>query len=106
EVDGLEREAALGTGPAAAGDSRPAAADTQETRAAVSTGTLQVQAAPYATVFLNGKRQGEVAGRATYKLTPGTYKLVFQHPSGEKRFDVTITSGATVTREFRAPKGR
>ncbi|MCP3142598.1 serine/threonine-protein kinase [Pyxidicoccus xibeiensis] len=108
EVEGLKREESLAAVPTpAAGESRPAPSEPQEGRAAaVSTGTLQVQAAPYATVFLNGKRQGEVAGRATYKLPPGTYKLVFEHPSGGKQFDVTITSGTTVTREFRASKGR
>jgi serine/threonine-protein kinase len=101
ELEGLRREEALGTGPAPA-ETAPAKAGT----AAVATGTLQVLAAPYATVFLNGKRHDEVVGRASYKLPPGTYRLVFQHPAGEKRFDVTITAGTTVTREFRAPRGR
>ncbi|HZI08942.1 MAG TPA: protein kinase [Myxococcus sp.] len=103
ELEGLRREEALGAGPApAATETPPARAST----AAVATGTLQVLAAPYATVFLNGKRHDEVVGRASYKLPPGTYRLVFQHPAGEKRFDVTITAGTTVTREFRAPRGR
>jgi serine/threonine-protein kinase len=65
-----------------------------------------VRASPYATLFLNGKRMGEVSGRATYKLSPGTYKLLFQHPTGDKRFDVTIAAGTSVLREFRAPRTR
>jgi serine/threonine protein kinase len=107
EVDGLKREEALGTEPRpATGDSRPAAPDAQDSGPAASTGTLQVRASPYATLFLNGKRMGEVSGRATYKLSPGTYKLLFQHPTGDKRFDVTIAAGTSVLREFRAPRTR
>nr|WP_305071143.1 serine/threonine protein kinase [Myxococcus sp. RHSTA-1-4] len=108
EVDGLKREEALaGTEPRpASGDSRPEASETREARPAVSTGTLQVRAAPYATVFIDGKKMGEVSGRASYRLPPGTYKLVFQHPTGDKRFDVTVTAGGSVTREFRAPRAR
>ncbi|MFY2564230.1 protein kinase domain-containing protein [Corallococcus terminator] len=102
EMDGLKREAVLGTSPKAA-DSRPEPAP----RAApAATGLLQLRATPYATVFLDGRRLGEVSGRASYKLAPGNYKLLFQHPSGEKRYDVTITAGATVTREFRPPRAR
>ncbi|MFP2912126.1 serine/threonine protein kinase, partial [Pyxidicoccus sp. 3LFB2] len=107
EVDGLKREEMLGTEPRpASGDSRPAVQDAQDSRAAASTGMLHVRAFPYATVFLNKKKLGEVSGRASYKLAPGTYKLLFQHPSGDKQFDVTIAAGTSVTREFRAPKGR
>nr|WP_240356354.1 serine/threonine-protein kinase [Myxococcus eversor] len=101
EVDGLKREAVLGTAP----KSVDAPSDLAP-RAAAATGLLQLRATPYATVFLDGRRLGEVSGRASYKLAPGTYKLLFQHPSGEKRYDVTITAGATVTREFRPPRGR
>ena len=105
EVDGLKREAVLGTEPRpASGSSRPAASDVQDGKAAASTGMLQVRAFPYATVFLNGKRLGEVVGRASYKLAPGTYKLVFQHPLGDKKFDITIAAGTSVTREFRAQR--
>ncbi|WP_164016910.1 serine/threonine protein kinase [Pyxidicoccus trucidator] len=106
EVDGLKREEVLGAEPRpVSGDSRPAAVAAQDVKAAASTGMLQVRASPYATVFLNGKKLGEVTGRASYKLAPGTYRLVFQHPSGAKQFDVTIAAGTSVTREFRATKG-
>ncbi|QSQ27446.1 protein kinase [Pyxidicoccus parkwayensis] len=107
EVDGQKREEALGTEPSpASADARPTAGTAQDSRPAESTGTLQVRASPYATVFINGKRMGEVTGRATYKLAPGTYKLVFQHPSANKQFDVTVTAGTSVVREFRVPKSR
>ncbi|AEI66357.1 serine/threonine-protein kinase [Corallococcus macrosporus] len=104
EVDGVLREEVL----AAATSPSPAAEapEPEATRAAPSNGTLQVQAAPYATVFINGKRMGEVTGRATYRLPAGAHKLVFQHPSGERRYDVTVTAGGTVSREFRAPRAR
>jgi len=105
EVDGLKREEVLGTEPRpASGSSRPAASDVQDGKAAASTGMLQVRAFPYATVFLNGKRLGEVVGRASYKLAPGTYKLVFRHPLGDKKFEVTIAAGTSVTREFRVQR--
>ncbi|WNZ64933.1 hypothetical protein QEG98_15560 [Myxococcus sp. MxC21-1] len=111
EVDGLMREevlAAAATHPASA--PAPSTAGTHQeperVRAAPASGTLQVQAAPYATVFINGKRMGEVTGRASYRLPVGNHKLVFQHPSGERRYDVTVTAGGTVSREFRAPRGR
>ncbi|MFP2963858.1 protein kinase domain-containing protein [Myxococcus sp. 1LA] len=113
EVDGVLREevlAAATTNTASpVADAPPPVAEAQEaedTRAAPSNGTLQVQAAPYATVFINGKRMGEVAGRASYRLPAGVHKLVFQHPSGERRYDVTVTAGGTVSREFRAPRNR
>lgn len=111
EVDGLMREevlAAAATNPAS--DPAPSAAGTHQeperVRAAPASGTLQVQAAPYATVFINGKRMGEVTGRASYRLPVGNHKLVFQHPSGERRYDVAVTAGGTVSREFRAPRAR
>jgi serine/threonine-protein kinase len=108
EVDGLKREEALGAEPPpASADARPAATDTaQDSRPAETTGTLQVRASPFAILSINGRKMGEVTGRATYKLAPGTYKLVFQHPAGSKQFDVTVTAGTTVVREFRAPKAR
>ncbi|WP_426751244.1 protein kinase domain-containing protein [Myxococcus sp. Y35] len=107
EVDGLMREEVLAAANAPADDAPPAAEEVQETeRAAPASGTLQIQAAPYATVFINGKRMGEVTGRASYRLPAGVHKLVFQHPAGERRYDVTVTAGGTVSREFRAPRGR
>jgi serine/threonine-protein kinase len=106
DVDGLKREEALAGSGLAPGDSRPEGAEAREAQPALSTGTLLVRAAPYATVFINGKKMGEVSGRASYRLPPGFYKLVFQHPTGDKRFDVTVAAGASVTREFRAPRAR
>ncbi|NVJ01099.1 protein kinase [Myxococcus sp. AM009] len=109
EVDGLMREEVLvaATNPPAAPTPGPAEPqETKRVRAAPASGTLQVQAAPYATVFINGKRMGEVTGRASYRLPAGNHKLVFQHPSGERRYDVAVTAGGTVSREFRAPRGR
>jgi len=104
EVEGQKREAELAPEPrnGAGGASGPRA----EAATVVSTGTLVVRATPYATVFVDGRRLGEVSGRAAYKLTPGEHKLLFQHPSGEKRFDITITAGGTVTREFRLSRPR
>ncbi|AKF81138.1 serine/threonine protein kinase [Myxococcus fulvus 124B02] len=103
EVEGMKREEALAAGPAPSkGESVPE----PSSQATASTGTLLVRATPYATVFLDGRKLGEVSGRATFKLAPGTYKLLFHHPAGEKLFVVTISAGSTVTREFRPPRGR
>ncbi|MCE9667192.1 protein kinase [Myxococcus stipitatus] len=104
EVEGQKREAELAPEPRNGVDG--ASGPRAEASAVVSTGTLVVRATPYATVFVDGRRLGEVSGRAAYKLTPGEHKLLFQHPSGEKRFDVTITAGGTVTREFRLSRPR
>ncbi|RKG79548.1 serine/threonine protein kinase, partial [Corallococcus terminator] len=69
-------------------------------------GTLQVSANPYATVYLGSKRLGDVQGRASYKVAPGTYKLTFQHPMGGRTYTVIVPANGTVAQEFRAPKGR
>ncbi|MCP3062366.1 protein kinase [Myxococcus sp. K38C18041901] len=103
EVEGMKREEALAAGPT---PSKGASVPEPSSQAAVSTGTLLVRATPYATVYLDGRKLGEVSGRATFKVAPGTYKLLFHHPAGEKLFVVTLTAGSTVTREFRPPRGR
>lgn len=104
EVEGLKRESVLATPPKPAeeGTASPPAR-----QAAVNpTGLLVLKATPYATVFLDGRRLREVSGRASFKLAPGTYKLLFSHPAGDKSLDVTITAGTTVTHEFRPPRSR
>ncbi|HSP77808.1 MAG TPA: serine/threonine protein kinase, partial [Myxococcaceae bacterium] len=71
-------------------------------RAVKARGKLVVFATPYATVFLNGRKLGEVQGRATYSLPAGSYRLTFKHPSlpeGESR-DVTLPPEGTVTQRF------
>lgn len=106
EVEGQEREAALAPGPtSASGDARPSSPEASPS-AGESTGTLKVRATPYATVFLDGKRLGEVQGQASYRLAAGTYKLTFQHPTGAKSFTVTVPASGTVSQDFRASTGR
>jgi serine/threonine-protein kinase len=61
-----------------------------------------VQAFPYATVLVDGRRLGEAQGKATFKLAPGNYQLTFQHPKGSKTEPITIEPNSTVTRVFRA----
>jgi serine/threonine protein kinase len=68
-----------------------------------TTGTLVVRAQPFATVFVNGRKLGEVQGRGAFKLSPGHYKLTFQHPKGSKTESVTIEPNSTVTSVFRVP---
>jgi hypothetical protein len=66
-------------------------------------GSLLVKAFPYATVFVNGDKLGDVTGRGTFKLAPGDYELTFKHPKGSKTESITIKPNATVTSVFRAP---
>ncbi|GMT96047.1 hypothetical protein KH5H1_01660 [Corallococcus caeni] len=112
ELEGQRREAALAS-PPATGPAAPATTPAADTATALpaadpakAMGSLQVKANPYATVFLSGKRLGDVQGRATYKLPAGTYTLTFRHPSGEKTFTVVVPANGAVTQEFRAPRGR
>ncbi|WP_309897190.1 serine/threonine-protein kinase [Archangium sp.] len=72
--------------------------------AAEAKGTLIVTAKPFATVLITGQKPREVQGRATYSLPSGTYKVTFKHPTGDESYDVTITPGAPVTRNFVARK--
>jgi eukaryotic-like serine/threonine-protein kinase len=66
-------------------------------------GSLVVRAKPYATVLVNGRKLGEVLGRKTFKLAPGSYQLTVEHPDGSRTTEtVTIEPNGTVTREFRA----
>ncbi len=78
------------------------AAREERPRAVKAKGKLVVFATPYATVFLNGRKLGEVQGRASYSLPAGSYRLTFKHPSlpeGESR-DVTLPPDGTVTQRF------
>ncbi|RKH39260.1 serine/threonine protein kinase, partial [Corallococcus llansteffanensis] len=68
-------------------------------------GTLQVSANPYATVFLGTKRLGDVQGRTSFKVAPGTYKLHFEHPAGTRTYTVVVPANGTVTQDFRALNG-
>ncbi|RKG57335.1 hypothetical protein D7W79_42755 [Corallococcus exercitus] len=112
ELEGQRREAALAA-PPSTGPATPATKPTADTapapaaeESAKAMGSLQVKANPYATVFLGGKRLGDVQGRATYKVPAGTHTLTFRHPSGEKTFTVVVPANGTVMQEFRASRGR
>jgi serine/threonine-protein kinase len=72
--------------------------------AAEAKGTLILTAKPFATVLVSGQKPREVQGRTKYSLPPGTYKVTFDHPSGDESYDVTITAGGSVTRNFVARK--
>jgi serine/threonine-protein kinase len=69
-------------------------------------GVLVVRAIPFATVLLNGKRLGEVQGRASYSLAAGQYKLTFVHPISTKSHTITIEPNGSVQREFRVAPPR
>jgi hypothetical protein len=58
-------------------------------------GTLNVNAVPWAQVFVDGRDVGEtpLGGIA---LTPGRHEVTFRHPDlGERRQEVTVRSGAS-----------
>ncbi|MBE4751917.1 protein kinase [Corallococcus sp. ZKHCc1 1396] len=115
EIEGQRREAALATPPpprksapasVTAAPANPPAPVAPAEDAAKALGTLQVSANPYATVYLGTKRLGDVQGRASYKVAPGTYKLTFEHPTSARSYTVVVPANGTVTQEFRASKGR
>ena len=102
-------QAALDAGTPAAPPAQPApspqgqAESSPPAKPVDTTGTLVVRAQPFATVFANGRRLGEVQGRGTFKLAPGNYKITFQHPKVSKTDSVTIEPNSTVTSVFRVP---
>ncbi|MBU8896905.1 protein kinase [Corallococcus sp. M34] len=106
EVEGLKRESALADEPRRPNAKSPTEASAPADAGVVALGTLKLRASPYATVFLDGKRLGEVQGLASYRLTAGTYRLTFEHPSGAKSLTVTIPANGSVSRDFRATTGR
>ncbi|MBJ6764204.1 protein kinase [Myxococcaceae bacterium JPH2] len=106
EVEGLKREAALADEPRRPTVPPPTVSSAPADAGVVALGTLKLRASPYATVFLDGKRLGEVQGLASYRLAAGTYKLTFEHPSGAKSLSVTIPANGSVSRDFRATTGR
>jgi hypothetical protein len=62
----------------------------------VPSGSLSVNAAPWAEVWLDGERVGETP-IANYAAPLGTHEVVLRHPSlGERRRIVTIRQGAPV----------
>ncbi len=80
----------------------PSQPETPPVQVAPAQGSLVVRAMPYATVLVDGRQLGEVQGRRTFKLAPGSYQLTFQHPKGSKTERITIEPNGTLTREFRA----
>jgi serine/threonine-protein kinase len=89
-----------GSRPASSGD-KAAAAEPRE----LEQGSLVLSAQPYAIVFVNRRKLGEVQGRKIFKLDPGNYRLTFQHPQSTKAEIITIEPGGRVEREFRATRG-
>ena len=59
-------------------------------------GTVNLNATPWAEVFVDGQRIGETP-LANVPVTIGTREFVFKHPDyGEKRATVQVTLGETV----------
>jgi hypothetical protein len=59
-------------------------------------GTMNVNAVPWAEVWLNGNRVGETPiGNLSVPI--GAHELIFRHPQfGEKRHAISVTAGAPV----------
>jgi serine/threonine protein kinase len=93
--------AASAPGPGT-GETTGKASPSEQGTPAPAKGTLAVRAMPYATVLLDGRKLGEVQGRRTFKVDPGTYELKFDHPTNPKSERITIEPNGTVMREFRA----
>lgn len=60
----------------------------------VPTGTLHVNALPWAEVWIDGKRAGETP-IGNFAVPIGTHEIVFRHPElGEQKKSVVVTAGA------------
>ncbi|MBL8951131.1 MAG: protein kinase [Myxococcaceae bacterium] len=70
---------------------------------AVTTGTLEVDVQPFATLKVNGRPYAdEVIGIRRFPMKPGQYTLEFRHPKRVVTTRVNITSGKVTQAPFRA----
>ncbi|MBL9037462.1 MAG: serine/threonine protein kinase [Archangium sp.] len=67
-----------------------------------ATGTLEVRAVPFATLFIDGKRVTEVEGSQRLKLSVGAHELVFKHPRSTQKMNVVLKPGQVVPVSFDA----
>ncbi|MGH9331895.1 MAG: PEGA domain-containing protein [Vicinamibacterales bacterium] len=72
-----------------------AGGQTRVIRPELPTGTLSINALPWAEVLVNGERKGETPiGNLPVQI--GQHEVVFRHPQlGEQRRSVTVTAGGT-----------
>lgn len=59
-------------------------------------GTIVLQASPWAEVFLDGKPLGEISGLKTFRVAPGRHGVKFVHPRLSRENFVSVESGARV----------
>jgi serine/threonine protein kinase len=64
-----------------------------KTAIARTKGTLLVEAIPYATLFINNTRWGDVQGATQIPLPPGVYGLRFEHPKRVVTAPATVKAG-------------
>jgi hypothetical protein len=75
--------------------------DSEASPNAESYGTLVVKATPWATLYIDGKKHGEIDGtRRRIPLPAGQHLVVFQHPSRSFSAVVTIERDHDTLREF------
>ena len=68
--------------------------------APAETAVLTLRVTPWANVYIDGKRKGEVIGRGTFRLPAGTHRIRLVHSSSTKEAVVTLRPGQRTVQEF------
>jgi serine/threonine-protein kinase len=72
----------------------------KEVEAPAETAVLTLRVTPWANVYIDGKRKGEVIGRGTFRLPAGTHRIRLVHSSSTKEAVVTLRPGQRTVQEF------
>lgn len=68
--------------------------------AAPRMGLLNVKAIPFAEMFIDGKKTGEVQGTRQLKVPVGKHKVTLQHPKRVESFDIVVDGKAPADVSF------
>ena len=63
-------------------------------------GTIMVEAIPYGSLFINGKKVDDVVGMRRFQLIPGTYTFSWEHPQLRRTDTVNVKAGQTQRLSF------
>lgn len=87
---------------AAARPSEPEPSEPKPAAPAVRYGSVNVRAVPFAEVFIDGRRAGEVQGTQKVRVPFGSHKVILKHPKRSESFDVVIDGRSTPELSFKA----